>query len=486
MRKVHMLTKTWNRRGGLRPLLLGGLVVLASGCSLDVVNPGAITDESLNTADLMPVVVNGIANEFNQNFDNQSFDVLRMTDEAAGTGSYFETGRQRRGAVDWDETSGDWAQFHETIWTGRSAWELMGNIEDYDRDSSVDAARAWLMIGHAHRFFGEVFCQVVYSVGPTVEEAVQGGVLPRTATFDSAIVALNKAITIAQAAGGSLADSIVTAARGGIAQAYANKGDFTNAITYSVQVPTAFTRQAHFNPNSNENLIFNETHDRNEIGLYNTYAGTLATQDPRVPYTICGTFDDPANPKNSKVTSTGNCPGMSPNGADGVTAHYRQDKYMDANGDSDINFVSGVDMRLIEAEAALLANDMGTFADRINEVRNHFGLGALTGAVAAAGALEYPNAYDANTGDVTAAGVDAWSILDAERHLTLWGEGRRLYDLHRWNHPFLDGGVVFWDAEPRRVSCKPIPKDECTLNQFLRESNPTLLTGVGNGTQTCS
>ena len=42
--------------------------------------------------------------------------------------------------------------------------------------------------------------------------------------------------------------------------------------------------------------------------------------------------------------------------------------------------------------------------------------------------------------------MSGWDILDRERHLTLWLEGRRLWDLHRWNHPHLNGGGVVYEA----------------------------------------
>lgn len=447
-----------------------------------MVNPGAITDASLNDPTLMNVVAAGVANEFTNQMDAMMLDDVRLTDEAAGTGSYFETGRLRRGAVDWTETGNNWAQFQETIWTGRSAYARMTALEDYEQDASEDASRVWLLVGLSHRMLGEQFCQVVYSVGPSPEEAVLGGVQPRSAAFDSAIVALNKAITIAQAANTTYStETVIPAARGGIAQAYAAKGDFGAATTWSTQVPTDFVYEAIFNRNANDNEIYFETIQRAEVGLYNAYPQQLATPDPRVPYTICGTFDDPANPKTSDVTPTNAAGCTAHQGADGVTAHYQQAKYPDWG--SDVPAVSGVDMRLIEAEAALLADDMPAFETAINAVRNFYGLVDLSGTPAAAGALEYPNAYDASTGDVTGAGVDAWSILDGERLLTTWGEARRIWDLHRWDHPFLDGGIVFWDSEPRRASCYPVPEDECNLNPEI--AGATLLTGVGSETMTC-
>ena len=487
------MKQTKRAGGGLRLPLAAGLAVLVfSGCSLDVFNPGAITEDALNEASLMKVVAAGVANEFNQLPDNLALDVLRLTDQAAGNGSYNGTGRLRRGALDWDETNGDWAQIHETIWTGLSAWYRMTSLEDYDQTTSADAARVWLFIGLAHRTFGENFCEVIYSIGQDFAEPEKGGVKPRTAAFDSAIVSLQMAMQLGAAAGGS--DDVIMAARAGIAQAYVGLNDFANATTWSTQVPTDFVYSSLYNQNSNSNVVWTETVGRNEVGLFNTYAFNLATMDPRVPYQVCGTFEDPTDPFNTTVVPTGLC--NSENGADGVTAHVRQQKYPDEG--SDIPIAKGTEMRLIEAEAALLAGDLTAFTARINDVRAFHGLVDLSAEPAAVGALEYNNspggagtfarvlhnAYDASTGVVTDPGVDAWSILDGERHLTMWGEGRRLWDMHRWNHPFLDGGLVFWDTEVRRVSCFPLPEDECTLNEVILGT--TLLTGVGSGTHTCN
>ena len=473
--------RTKQARRSVRALCLGCLAFVASACSLDIFNPGAITEDSLNDASLMEVVVNGVANEFNQIIDNAAFDIARFSDDLAGTGSYFQTGRLRRGAIDWEETGGDWGQIHETIWTGQQAWNRMVSLEDFDQTTSPLAARAWLMVGFAHERFAELFCEVVYSTGQ--EEGA--GVLPRTAAFDSAIVAFNQAITIGTAAGAS---NFVTAARAGLAQTYAGLGQWGNATAQSTQVPTNFVFEAIMNQTTNSNFVHDETWDRNEGGVYGTYAWRLPTQDPRAPFTECGVFDDPTDPKNSDVTATNAAGCTSHQGADGVTAHYRQDKYPDDG--SDIPVATGLDMRLIEAEAALVGGDLTTFTARINEVRDFFNLDPIP-EPATAGALEYPNAYDATAADLTtampgtnAADIDAWSVLDAERWLTNWIEGRRMWDLHRWNHPFLDGGIVFWDTEPRRASCYPVPEQECQLNRTL--AGATLLTGVGSGTMTCS
>ena len=489
-----MSKRTEGAWGSLVPVLAVGLAVV-SGCDLDVENPGALLDADINDLVTLPFLVNGAAQEFNQLPDNLALDVLRLTDEAAGSGSYFQTGRLRRGALDWTETGGTFGQIHETIWTGQSAWERMAHpdvvADGYNRDVEADAARVWLLIGMSHRMFGENYCEVVYSTGADWNVPEPGPVRNRTAAFDSAIVAFNRAITIGTAAG-SDADDHVTAAHAGIAQAYVGKGDFASAILESAMVPTDFDLEALYDSDVNDNVVRQETIGRNEVGLFNSYAFNIAggsasssAQDPRVPFQVCGTFDDPMNPKNSSVTPTGTC--GSPQGADGVTAHSRQRKF--TSNSSDILVASGREMRLIEAEEALLRGDLPTFTARINEVRDYYGLAAIA-EPATAGALEYTNglydrhnAYDAKLGNVGDPGVDGWSILDGERHLTLWGEGRRLFDLHRWQHPFLDGGIVFWDTEPRRVSCYPVPEIECTLNEQLKGT--ALLTGVGAATTAC-
>ena len=101
---------------------------------------------------------------------------------------------------------------------------------------------------------------------------------------------------------------------------------------------------------------------------------------------------------------------------------------------------------------------MATFTAKINELRAHYDLDPIE-QPANAGALEYPNAMD-----------DAWSILDRERYLTLWMEGRRLWDLGRWNHPFQNGGTLIGPGASPRVSCLPIPEIECTLNPEIQNS----------------
>ena len=141
------------------------------------------------------------------------------------------------------------------------------------------------------------------------------------------------------------------------------------------------------------------------------------------------------------------------------TIHFRQEKYPTKN--DDIPVVKGTDMRLLEAENALMNGDLAGAMAKINEVRAFHGLGALV-------ATTVGSITGGAGGGAHPTSMTGWDILDRERHLTNWLEGRRLWDLHRWNHPHLDGGgVVYFATVARRASCFPISDDECQVNENI-------------------
>ena len=127
--------------------------------------------------------------------------------------------------------------------------------------------------------------------------------------------------------------------------------------------------------------------------------------------------------------------------------------------------VRGTQMRLIEAEAALFNNDLGTFTQKINEIRAFHGAPPID-PPATVGEMEYPNAMD-----------DAMSILDAEALLEHWGELRRLAFLHNWEHPFITENhtlLPFYEdlleakgGGFQRASCLPLVQNECNLNPAI-------------------
>ena len=448
-------------KGGLLPLI-AGFALLASGCNLEVLNPGAILDEDLNTPELMPIVVAGASAELNDVGDGYAFTGGRLTDDLSGTGSYFSTGQYRLGIFDYLDSRGFWEQTHEAAWAAGEAWFRLESVLGEAANTSKDSARLFFLQGMAHRFMGENFCDVVYDKGPLQD---------RTAAFDSAVIAFNRAISIGGLAGSGAAD-YVTGAQIGKAQASLGKGDWAAAVSAAANVPTDFIIETIYHTGANSNQVYNETWGRAEVGVWATPVQRIFNPtgksvadgglDDRGVFTICGQWTDTSRPPDVSmgVTASGACTGQGSGahqGAGGLTAHYRQDKHTERG--ANIALGKGTEARLIEAENFLRNGDLANFTVKVNEVRAFYNAAAIT-QPSTAGSLEFENAED-----------DGWSILDRERYLTMWIEGRRLWDLHRWDHPFLNGGSLIGPGEPRRMSCMPIPEIECTLNEAIATSS---------------
>jgi hypothetical protein len=407
---------------------LTAFLFILAGCDglFDIENPGEILDSDLNDPDLVAVLITGLSSDVSDFVDDAAFDVARLSDELAGSGSYADTGYFRIGWAEQDEVNNGWEQAHEAIWMAQLHVErIQEMLEPADFSANDDVARAWIFQGVSHRALGELYCQVVYS-----EPEEYGTLQPKTVAFDSARSSFTRALN--QGSG-----AYSTAAHAGLASVYAALGQWDQAAAEAALVPDDFEFLVYYDDNDNDNVVYVESHRRAETSVFQTYSGSFTPPDPRAPHTKCDI--------------DGGC--VSVTGADGVTTAWRQDKFDDIG--SEIVALSGKEARLIRAEAALQPGGAGIieFATHINAVRDMYGLDPIDPTGLEVGALEYPNAYD-----------DALSILDAERHLTLWLEGRRLFDLHRWNHPFLNGGTVVWDGEPRRDSCMPVPQGECGVN----------------------
>jgi hypothetical protein len=412
-----MIARTSLHRQVHRTAAVASLVALV-GCSdiFDVQNPGQIMDDDLNRPDAMPTLVTGMSADLSAALDNMIYVTARLSDEMAGSGNYVHTALFRRGIVEREYVSGVWNATQRARWVAESGIERMRNVLGDEFEGNPLTARAYLFAGLSNRILGENFCEVVYDGGPAQNRSV---------AFERADGHFAEAIRHAQAAG---AEAIRLAAYGGRAQAAVGLGDWGAAVTYAAEVPTDFVYYAIYSDNSAQevNDVWTFTHETPEMGAYATLAGSFVPPDPRAPYTDC---------------RLGGCPRVV--GQDGTTPHFRQEKYPERG--SDIPLVKGTEMRLIEAEALLLDGQVGPAMAKINEVRNFWGLP-----------------------DLSAANEDeAWDHLDDERHLTLWLEARRLFDLHRWDHEFLRGGTIVYPGVENRASCLIFPLSECQTNPNL-------------------
>ena len=422
----------------LLPAVSITLAMALSGCGddlFDVKNPGAILDEDLNTAKGVDALVVGMSSDFSEGFDGQAFLNARGGDEMTGGGSYYLTGEVRRGLIISEDVDGFWEDAQRARWVAEAGLERMKEIEEYSFNGNDKTAKAYLLAGFANRWLAENFCYVVFS---SPYESDDGTAQPKSAGFQRSVGHFEQAI---QHGSGDVA----TAARGGLAQAYVGLDNWSQAVTHSAQVPTSFVYSALYDSNSGreENEMFWETHQRAEMSVYGTYIASLGPDgDPRVPWEDC--------------TAAGACPSGQVGAGDANNPNYQQMKYDELG--SDIPVVKGTEMRMIEAEAALRSGDLTGAMAKINEVRAFHGLTALTATGIGTGLT-----YD--WGSMT-----GWDILDREYLLTNWLEGRRLFQMHRWDqggmtHPYLTGTHHLYELVPaKRFTCYPIADSECQTN----------------------
>jgi len=407
-----------------RSVLIGSacsvlLLLTACGELFDVTNPGQILDEDLESARMVQTLVTGMSGDLSVAVASVAYAGAAMSDEMAGSSNFVWVRQYTRGRATPEFDLVRWGNVQRARWVAESGAERINRLLGPAAQGDTDLTRALLLAGLSNRMLGENFCEVTFDGGPAQ---------PRSAAFERAVEHFTQALTNAQQGGNQ---SMAHAARGGRAQAYLGLGNLAAAAADASQVPTEFVFNAVFSANTgreNNDVWAAGGWQEGNISAVGALPTLIEGGDPRAPWTDC---------------SAGGC-ALSV-GGDGVTPLYRQDKYSDRG--SDIPLVKGTEMRLIEAEAALTVNDVPTAMQFINEARAFTGMAPLT-------------ALDA---------AEAWSHLDDERLLTLWLEGRRLNDLHRWDHPYLDGGTTYHtdDVAPRRSSCWGFGINECQTNPNL-------------------
>ncbi|MDP2497278.1 MAG: hypothetical protein Q8W44_04710, partial [Candidatus Palauibacterales bacterium] len=99
------------------------LTLVLAGCGdlFTVTNPGQLQDDDLNNQEGLQALVTGLHYDFSQSTDLMAFDIARLTDEMAGSGSYFLTGRFRRGIIDREDANSAWNTAQQARWVAEDA-----------------------------------------------------------------------------------------------------------------------------------------------------------------------------------------------------------------------------------------------------------------------------------------------------------------------------------------------------------------------------
>ena len=399
-----------------------GLASLVSACNLEVTNPGPIQASSLDDPAALAAIVNGAGRNLADALNWVAYTtaaVARELHPAGSTGSFGITVRQQAGRIAPDDDDTHWNLSQRARWTAEDAVTRVKSVLGSSAGNSASLAQALVWTGYANRLLGETFCDGVINGGPKESSTVY---------LTRAEAAFTEAITVAQAANNA---TLVSAATAGRASVRLLRGNLTGAATDAAAVTNdAFTYQMrYFTTDLDQyNRIYwasaNQPYRAHTI--WNTWfeGYRKSTRDARVPFDSSATI----------------LVGDGAVGSLGRVRWYFQTKYPGQT--SPINLTSGWEMRLIQAEARLDANDVAGALTFLNKHRVALGLAPWTATTVAEG----------------------YAALIKERGIELWMEGRRLGDYRRWNAANRLGSLDALQSMTGRDLCFSTPLSEIETN----------------------
>ena len=408
-----------DRIGRARTLVLAGVTMLGmAACNMDVKNPTVIDAATFNpNTDGTTLSLSAQTNFFIA-FQSVALYGGLISEELWTGAARLQTNRlAARVFASTDDINADFfAPLSLAIASNENAVAALQGGPGAATD--LNLARASMNLGYALELSAETMCASVIQGGPQLSD---------TQLLDSAITRFKAAITIASAAGSSGA-SIVNQANVGLARAYLQNGDYTNAATTAGLVPASFTADVITSANVSTQGTLGNTF------YLNTLAGQIVAPklyrvgDPRLP-----------------IDST-RAGGTLNNLAYVVQAKYNS--YADP-----IRLASGLEAQYIAAEASL--HQSGS-------------TGAALTLIAARRTAGSQPAYSGGTDTLSVMG----ELLN-QRARDFWMEGKKLGDLRR--NPSVPltavladpAGAAFYTTKTATFGnsfCTPIPPQETGAN----------------------
>ncbi len=435
----------WAAAGRSAAVAFAGIAGLGA-CDLGVSNPALIEDSDLNRVEAITAIVNGVRGDFATG--TVSFGLggvyvagAILTDELSHIGSWAPPRAISEGNPGWTEPENQshWGYASRGRWVAEDAIRRIGELVE-NPGANAHMAMVTLHAGFANRLLGDNFCHAVIDGGPLESY---------TAFHERAVGHFSDAASIASAAG---IDTLALSAYAGRAQAYMMLGNWEAAVADAQRVPTGYEFiQIHSENSTREHNNVHNLTSRGDEGQQLSVWGTPFAQwgteidgrieaegDPRAR------FREGLNPQTGRPVMFSHLGGVD-------RPLWYSDKY--TSRADPIPIVKGTEMRLIEAEAALRGGDVPGALAGINAVRTFRGL-----SPASAGTVD-----------------EAWELLQKERGLELWLEGRRLADLRRWQQTpgWVNTEVIREGTSVRNVLDTPQPLClKVSSNEIL--SNPNI------------
>ncbi|MEO7647226.1 MAG: tetratricopeptide repeat protein [Gemmatimonadaceae bacterium] len=442
----------FSRGKGLRALpmlaLAAMLVLPVAGCNTDeivaVTDPEELRPEDLTGLAAVPALVNGAIRQFSGGYSGFGGDAfLSMSAVITDEFYYGDTFTTRQAAdrrtlqppVLGNISDGAFASLHQARFNARRAYSL---VEEFTSAATATAdantqAQLRAVEGYTYVTLSEGWCGAVPfsrmpDTGPIDPTAVEEGPpIGTNAMNDSAVVRFDQAL--ARNPANRLAAM-------GKARALLNLGRYADASTAVAAVPTTFVFFLEHSPNSGAqnnpiaSLMLNGRYGIANLEGADSPTGTLRPDAPTSGFTAPPTtgagaeglafrgLQDPRVPYQGRPSSGNGC----------FTASVRcwlNNNYPDL--EADVPLASGIEARLIEAEAAYQAGDFVTMLLRLNTLR---------AAAAAHIARLYPRqvqVFSTTLAPLVDPGTSAGrrDMIFSERALWLFNTGHRQGDLRR-------------------------------------------------------
>ena len=294
--------------------------------------------------------------------------------------------------------------------------QAIAAMREFLPDSTVLIAELYFARGFAEMQLAQDFCNGIPLSDGSGEEIVFGEPLPVADVFDIAIASYDSALATLGTSTTTAAVAIRRAVLVGKARALLGLGQFAEAgaLVTETAVPTTYSYNHTFLVASGSNILWSQPFSQRRYTVGDSLEGNprnilvrnalpfFSAKDPRLPVTY----------------STSNSGRDTTKGQDGFTFSRRTSLYGQTTS---IHVVNGIDARLIEAEAALNANNPALMITSLNALRAaRPTIGTITPA---AGSL--PPLVDPGT---PAGRVD---LLFREKAFWTFTRGQRLGDLRR-------------------------------------------------------
>ncbi len=414
----------WPRRTLRSAAMAAACLLGAAACQQDVTNPSIINPIQLNTPNALPTIRDAAIGDFAIAYTGSGADGSQgtegiimasglLSDELINSETFPTRIEVDRRSISLGNS--DVSLWFRTVQKARASAEFA--VRSY-RTLSPDTTKAsgfpevLALSGYTYLFLAENWCSGVPISNIAPDGTLQyGQPLTTAALYDTAASRFNQALNAASTLAAGAAKTVDTyLAEVGLARTIldssSSRAGFAAAASAVSGVPTGFVYEVfHSNNNTREwngiytAMAFSKRYsaaDSEGTNLFN-HLHFISAQDPRDP-----------------VYHTGN-------GFDGSTPQWNDGRYLTPNDPDPL--ATGVEARLIEAEAALAVGDTATMLARLNGLRanppSYFA--PVGGSIAPMPAL-------------TTTGLDSTGVQDllfTEREHWLFNSAHRLGDLRR-------------------------------------------------------